>query len=84
VFADHLIHTWDLARAIGADERLDAHLVEACATWFDEHEREWRENSEIGPPVAMPEGADAQACLLARFGRDARAMRQPNSDHEDL
>jgi len=77
VFADHLIHAWDLARAIGADERLDADLVEACATWFDEHEREWRENGEIGPPVAVPEGADAQARLLARFGRDPRAPARP-------
>lgn len=77
VFADHLIHTWDLARAIGADERLDADLVEACATWFDEHEREWRENGEIGPSAAVPEGADAQARLLARFGRDPRAHARP-------
>ena len=31
LFADHLIHAWDLARAIGADERLDAGLVASCA-----------------------------------------------------
>ena len=30
LFADHLIHAWDLARAIGADERLDPELVDAC------------------------------------------------------
>ena len=30
LFADHLIHAWDLARAIGADERLDAGLVASC------------------------------------------------------
>jgi uncharacterized protein (TIGR03086 family) len=30
---DSTIHTWDLARAIGADEHLDAGLVE----WIDEH-----------------------------------------------
>ena len=35
LFADHLIHAWDLARAIGADERLDAGLVASCATWFE-------------------------------------------------
>ena len=33
LFADHLIHAWDLARAIGAEERLDAGLVGACASW---------------------------------------------------
>jgi uncharacterized protein (TIGR03086 family) len=30
---DTTIHTWDLARAIGADEALDASLV----TWIDDH-----------------------------------------------
>ena len=28
LFADHLIHAWDLARAVGADDRLDPELVE--------------------------------------------------------
>ena len=27
---DLLVHTWDLARAIGGDERLDAGAVAAC------------------------------------------------------
>jgi uncharacterized protein (TIGR03086 family) len=31
--ADSAIHTWDLARAVGADERLDDALV----AWIDEH-----------------------------------------------
>jgi len=30
---DSVIHTWDLARATGADDRLNAELV----TWIDEH-----------------------------------------------
>ena len=38
LFADHLIHAWDLARAVGADERLDPELVDACAAWFAEME----------------------------------------------
>ncbi|HUB22040.1 MAG TPA: TIGR03086 family metal-binding protein, partial [Streptosporangiaceae bacterium] len=42
LFADHLIHAWDLARAIGADERLDAMLVASCATWFDAVEDAYR------------------------------------------
>lgn len=29
--ADTLIHTWDLARAVGADERLPADLVDVAA-----------------------------------------------------
>jgi uncharacterized protein (TIGR03086 family) len=31
--ADTVVHTWDLARATGADEALDAELV----GWIDEH-----------------------------------------------
>ena len=68
LFADHLVHGWDLARATGQDERLDAGLVEACATWFAEREDLYRAGGVIGPAVPV-EGADAQADLLARFGR---------------
>jgi len=34
LFADLLVHGWDLAHAIGAEERLDPELVDACAAWF--------------------------------------------------
>src|SRR4029453_16096818 len=34
LFADHLIHAWDLARAVGADDGLEPALVDACAAWF--------------------------------------------------
>lgn len=71
LFADHLVHTWDLAHATGGDEQLPADLVTACSTWFDEHEQAWREAGEIGPAVRVADDADAQAVLLARFGRDA-------------
>lgn len=71
LFADHLIHAWDLARAIGADERLDPELVQACATWFDVQEEAYRSGGAIGPLQATSETADDQARLLARFGRTA-------------
>lgn len=71
LFADHLVHTWDLARAVGGDEELPRDLVEACAAWFDAHEQAWREAGEIGPPSPVPADADRQTVLLARFGRDA-------------
>jgi uncharacterized protein (TIGR03086 family) len=71
LFADHLIHAWDLARAIGADERLDGELVASCASWFEAVEDAYRSAGVIAarPPVAG--GADAQAVLLACFGRRA-------------
>ncbi|MGH8972829.1 MAG: TIGR03086 family metal-binding protein [Acidimicrobiia bacterium] len=69
LFADHLIHAWDLARAIGADEALDPGLVAACAEWFEPMEAAYRSAGAIGPAVTVPAGADPQTQLLARFGR---------------
>ena len=71
LFADHLIHTWDLARAIGADERLDAGLVASCATWFEAVEDAYRSAGAIAARPPVPGDADAQMVLLARFGRHA-------------
>jgi uncharacterized protein (TIGR03086 family) len=71
LFADHLIHSWDLARATGGDERLPDDLVAACAAWFDANEDTWRAQGVIGPRVEVPADADPQTRLLARFGRDA-------------
>ena len=69
LFADHLVHTWDLARATGQDERLDPELVRVCATWFAGREDLYRAGGVIGPAVPLA-GGDAQADLLGRFGRN--------------
>lgn len=72
LFADHLIHTWDLARGIGGDERLDPELVEACDAWFAPAlEQAYRSAGETGPAAEVPDDADRQTRLLARFGRRA-------------
>jgi uncharacterized protein (TIGR03086 family) len=71
LFADLLIHGWDLARAIGADERLDPGLVDACAAWFAQVEDGYRAAGAIGARPEVPAGADPQTQLLAAFGRDA-------------
>jgi uncharacterized protein (TIGR03086 family) len=71
LFADHLIHAWDLARAIGADERLDAGLVASCANWFEDVEDAYRSAGAIAARPPVPGDADAQAVLLACFGRRA-------------
>jgi uncharacterized protein (TIGR03086 family) len=69
LFADHLVHGWDLARATGQDEALDAELVEACARWFDEREDMYRGGGVIAAAVAT-DGHDPGATLLGRFGRN--------------
>jgi uncharacterized protein (TIGR03086 family) len=71
LFADHLIHAWDLARAIGADERLNPELVDACAAWFAPIEGAYRSAGAIAARPPVPDGADAQTRLLAMFGRRA-------------
>jgi uncharacterized protein (TIGR03086 family) len=72
LLAEHLIHGWDLAAAIGADRRLDADAVRACAAWFSDREQLFREIGAIGPRVRTPVTAGEQDRLLGAFGRDPR------------
>jgi uncharacterized protein (TIGR03086 family) len=69
-FMDVLIHTFDLARATGQDERLDPGLVEACMAMFlpDMPER-GRQAGIVGPAVPVGDGAAPQEVLLAAMGR---------------
>ncbi|MDP8930253.1 MAG: TIGR03086 family metal-binding protein [Actinomycetota bacterium] len=69
LFSEHLIHGWDLARAIGAPDRLDPELVRAAMGWFALKEEEYRRAGAIGPRPQIPPGADEQTVLLAMFGR---------------
>ena len=71
LFADHLIHSWDLARAVDGDVGLDPELVAACAQWFSSVEDDYRKAGAIGEAAAIPPDADIQTALLARFGRTA-------------
>jgi uncharacterized protein (TIGR03086 family) len=76
LFADHLIHAWDLAAATDGDDRLDPALVDACAKWFVPMEETYRKAGVIGDRPDLPADADAQARLLAAFGRDPRWASQ--------
>jgi len=71
VFADILVHTWDLARALGTGDRLPSELVQQCAAWFAGVEEVWRSAAIIDarPPIAADH--DGQTQLLAAFGRRA-------------
>jgi uncharacterized protein (TIGR03086 family) len=66
---DVLVHTWDLARAIGADDGLDPELCASFVARLPDAET-LEKSGMFGAPVALPEGADPQALLLARLGRD--------------
>jgi len=68
---DAVIHTWDLARAIRADDRLDSGLVEFARATLQPHREEWRAAGALGPMLHCPEGADNQARFLAMVGRAA-------------
>jgi uncharacterized protein (TIGR03086 family) len=69
-FMDVLIHTWDLARSTGQDEKLDPGLVDTCAALFlPEMPQRGREAGIVGPAVEVGEDAPAQDRLLAAMGR---------------
>jgi uncharacterized protein (TIGR03086 family) len=69
LFADHLVHAWDLATALGRDLQLDGDLIEACLDWFAGVEDSYRAAGAIGPRVALSPDDGRQAALLAAFGR---------------
>ncbi|MGC5017601.1 TIGR03086 family metal-binding protein [Micromonospora sp. DT47] len=68
--AEHLVHGWDLAVAIGADPRLDPDVVAACARWFTGRVADYRAGDLVRPGVDLPADTDAQDRLIAAFGRD--------------
>jgi uncharacterized protein (TIGR03086 family) len=67
--ADALVHTWDLARGIGADDTLDPELVELALAWVEDRADELQASGLFDPPVPVPDDADAQTRLLAALGR---------------
>ncbi|MFD6752126.1 TIGR03086 family metal-binding protein [Micromonospora gifhornensis] len=70
LIAEHLVHGWDLAVAIGADPKLDAEAVAECARWFAGEVDAYRSNGLVRAEVGVPAEADEQDRLIAAFGRD--------------
>ena len=66
---DVLVHTWDLARAVGADDSLDPTW---CAIFLDELPADLNLNASgmFAEPIVISDQADTQSRLLARLGRD--------------
>jgi uncharacterized protein (TIGR03086 family) len=66
---DVLVHTWDLARATGLDETLDADEVHRLFLAMQPAEDAMRKSGHYGTKVDVPEGADEQTRLIAFTGR---------------
>lgn len=72
VTGDVFTHTWDLARATGQDEALDAEqLQRMLASVGTMPEEAMRGDGMFGPPIEVPDDADDQTKLLAYLGRRA-------------
>lgn len=68
---DTTVHTWDLARATGVDERLDPGLLARADAIVRPRADTMRNPMVFGDAVAIAAGADAQTRLLALTGRVA-------------
>ncbi len=66
---DILIHTWDLARATGLDERIDAEEVHRLFEAMEPIDDVLRESGHYGPRVHVRDDADEQTKLIAFSGR---------------
>ncbi|MEV5505338.1 TIGR03086 family metal-binding protein [Streptomyces orinoci] len=71
--ADAIVHSWDLSRAIGAEERPSKALTEFAVREFGPYAGDLSESGVFGEPVPAPPDADAWEDLLARLGRRPRA-----------
>jgi uncharacterized protein (TIGR03086 family) len=67
---DVLVHTWDLARATGLDDRLDPDEVDGMVEAMEPFDQQLRASGHYGPRVAVHPTASAQDRLLAFLGRD--------------
>lgn len=69
ILGDVLVHTWDLARATGLDETLDADEVAAMLAGMEPMDEMLRASGHYGPRVEVPADADTQTRLIAFTGR---------------
>ena len=68
---DVLVHTWDLARAVGAQERLDEDSVRMAYAALQPMDAMIRQPGVFGPKLDAPTGADVQTKFLYFLGRRA-------------
>jgi uncharacterized protein (TIGR03086 family) len=71
VSMDTHVHSWDLARAIGRDERLDPEMIRFTRAMLEPMGDLIRRPGVFGAEVEAPDGADEQTRLLCFLGRRA-------------
>jgi uncharacterized protein (TIGR03086 family) len=77
---DVLVHTWDLARAVGADDRLDPRWCELFYVALPSDPGGLSVSGMFDAPVAVGDQTDVQSKLLARLGRNPR-WQLPNDQN---
>ena len=66
---DVTVHSWDLARGIGADEQLDHELVRRVHSEAEKDAETLASSGLFDPPVRVAAHADLQTQMLGLFGR---------------
>ncbi|MDQ3107721.1 MAG: TIGR03086 family metal-binding protein [Actinomycetota bacterium] len=66
---DILVHTWDLARAVGGDEQLDQDAVASGYEGIKPLDAMLRRPGAFGDKIEPPAGADLQTEFLCFLGR---------------
>ncbi len=66
---DLAVHAWDLARGIGADERIDEELAAAVLDGVQRQADHLAASGLFDPPVPVAEDAGTRTRLLALLGR---------------
>lgn len=66
---DAVVHTWDLSRGIGVNERLPGPLVDYALAEVEPYADSLSQSGLFDAPLQPPPGADAQSRLLAMLGR---------------
>lgn len=69
ICTDTLVHTWDLARATGQDEQLDADAVSGAFAGLKPMDAMIRTPGLFGAKLEAPAGCDAQTEFLNFLGR---------------
>jgi uncharacterized protein (TIGR03086 family) len=68
--SDIFMHTWDLARATGQDDRLDPDLCAQLVEGITQIEDAIRNSGQYGPAVPVPDDAPVQDRMIGLIGRD--------------